>query len=231
MKRLGYVHLSGHQRRMIWWGIFAAVFLSAIVAIFLHLKPLVTTLATSRVNNHVNRIVVAAVNEAIDRGDIQYDTLIHFDKDSSGHITALRSNMSEFNRLQVNIADDVLQRLNDVATNELRIPLGTLTGLSLLAGRGPALVVKMQSVGSATAKLRNEFMAAGINQTKHQILLDVDVSMSILLPGYTTYTKVSNEVVVAETIIVGNVPENYTYFNTAPDEIDNYAQEYVLNNG
>lgn len=229
MEPIRYLRLGRRQRRRIWLLALAAALMSASVAIMLHLKPLVTNLATSRVNNRVNRIVVAAVNEAIARGDIRYDALITFEKDESGHVTALKSNMAEFNRLQVSIADDILERLGNVDTNELRIPIGTLTGASLLAGRGPALVVKMQSLGSATATLRNEFSSAGINQTKHQILLDVDVGMSILLPSYTTYTTVSNEVVVAETIIVGNVPESYTYFNAASEEMDDYAEEYILN--
>lgn len=231
MDSLRYLRLGRRQRRLIWLLALVAALMSASVAIMLHLKPLVTNLATSRVNNRVNRVVVAAVNEAIARGDIRYDALITFEKDGDGHVTALKSNMAEFNRLQVSIADDILERLGDVDTNELRIPIGTLTGASLLAGRGPALVVKMQSLGSATATLRNEFSSAGINQTKHQILLDVDVGMSILLPSYTTYTVVSNEVVVAETIIVGNVPESYTYFSAAPENLDDYAEEYILNKG
>ena len=218
MEPIRYLRLGRRQRRLIWLLALIAALMCASVAIMLHLKPLVTNLATSRVNNRVNRIVVAAVNEAIARGDIRYDALITFEKDESGHVTALKSNMAEFNRLQVSIADDVLERLGNVDTNELRIPIGTLTGASLLAGRGPALVVKMQSLGSATATLRNEFSSAGINQTKHQILLDVDVYMSILLPGFTTSTKVSNEISVAETIIVGSVPGSYTYFNAAPED-------------
>ena len=55
--------------------------------------------------------------------------------------------------------------------------------------------------------------------------------MSILLPGLTTSTKVSNEVAVAETVIVGGVPDNYTYFSTMPDEISQYAEDYILNKG
>ena len=118
-----------------------------------------------------------------------------------------------------------------MSTTTLSIPIGTLTGSSLLAGRGPTVKVKMQSVGSTTASFRNTFSSAGINQTRHQILLDVTVSVSILLPGFRTSTKVSNEISVAETVIVGSVPENYTYFSTAPDEADNYAEEYIMNNG
>ena len=77
----------------------------------------------------------------------------------------------------------------------------------------------------------DRFIAAGINQTKHQILLEVDVSVSILLPGITTYTKVSNEISVAETVIVGGVPQTYTYFSTTEDKIEDYADEYIMNNG
>ena len=77
----------------------------------------------------------------------------------------------------------------------------------------------------------HQFSSAGINQTRHRILLDVDVHVSILLPGLTTYTKVSNEISVAETVIVGGVPDTYTYFSTTPDEIENYADEYITNNG
>ena len=118
-----------------------------------------------------------------------------------------------------------------MTSSDLSIPLGTLTGSNLLAGRGPHIRVRTQSVGTATARFDNQFSSSGINQTRHRIILDVDVHVSILLPGLTTYTKVSNEISVAETVIVGGVPETYTYFSTTPDEIENYADEYIINNG
>ena len=176
-------------------------------------------------------IVVAAVNDAVENGWMEYDRLVKFDKDSDGRVTALSSNMAEFNRLQTAVADDVLARLSQVSASELAVPLGTLTGSPLLAGRGPKLTVKMETIGTATAKFRDKFTAAGINQTKHQILLDVDVYVTILLPGITTYTKVSNEISVAETVIVGGVPQTYTYFSTTEDKIEDYADEYIMNNG
>jgi sporulation protein YunB len=195
------------------------------------MKPIVVDLATARTSNTVNRIVVAAINDAVDSGRIDYGRLVAFDKDANGHVTALKSNMAEFNRLQTAVADDVLARLSQVSASELAVPLGTLTGSPLLAGRGPKLTVKMETIGTATAKFRDKFTAAGINQTKHQILLDVDVRVSILLPGITTYTKVSNEISVAETVIVGGVPQTYTYFSTTEDKIEDYADEYIMNNG
>ena len=231
MGRLRYLRLSGRQRLAIWSALIVLVLTTVACMAIIHMEPILVSMATARVSNTVNRIVVEAVNDAIQGGEIDYGVLVEFEKDAEGHVTALKSNMAAFNRLQSRIADDILLRLSEVSTTTLAIPIGTLTGSSLLAGRGPALKVKMQSVGSTTASFRNTFGSAGINQTRHQILLDVQVNMSILLPGFRTSTKVNNEISVAETVIVGSVPENYTYFSTAPSEIDDYAEDYILNNG
>lgn len=230
MGRLRYLRFTGRQRVLIWLTVIFALLLALTVAVVLHMKPVVVDLATARTSNAVNRIVVAAVNDAVDSGRIDYEQLVDFDKDADGHVTALRSNMAAFNRLQASIADDILQRMAEVSSTDLAIPIGTLTGSPLLAGRGPCLRVRMQSVGTATARFDNQFSSAGINQTRHRIILDVDVHVSILLPGLTTYTKVSNEISVAETVIVGGVPDTYTYFSTTPDEIEHYADEYIINN-
>lgn len=226
-----YMRLTRRQKAGIWLTLIAVGLGGLCYAAMAQMRPILTNLATTRVSNTVNRIVVAAVNDAVENGEINYDTLINFEKDTDGKVTALRSNMAEFNRLQAKIADDILVRLSDVSTSELSIPVGTLTGSSIFAGRGPSIVIRMQSVGSTTAHLRNAFTSAGINQTKHQILLDVDVYISILLPGFRTSTKVSNEISVAETVIVGNVPQTYTYFGTTEDEMEEMGKEYILNNG
>ena len=231
MERLRYLRLTGRQRVGIWLTLLVLALLAAAVSLLWHLKPVMTSMATARVSNLVNRIVSAAVNEAVENGGIDYQNFVIFEKDETGHITALRSNVAEVNRMQGQITDEILHRLSEVATSELEIPLGTLTGSALLAGRGPSLFVRMQAVGSASATFRNQFTSAGINQTRHQIFLDVDVYMSILLPGMKTSTRVSNEIAVAETVIVGGVPDTYTYFSTMPDEIGQYAEDYIMNNG
>lgn len=231
MRRLRYIRLTTKQRVLIWLSVIITALTAIVCVAIIHMEPILTSMATARVSNTVNRIVVEAVSEAIQDGEIDYGVLVEFEKDAEGRVTALKSNMAAFNRLQSRISDDILLRLSEVSTTELSIPIGTLTGSSLLAGRGPTVKVKMQSVGSTTASFRNTFSSAGINQTRHQILLDVHVNVSILLPGFRTSTKVSNEISVAETVIVGSVPENYTYFSTNPEELDEYAEEYIMNNG
>ena len=207
----------------------AALLALAIVAMT-HLNPVLTSLATARVSNTVNGIVTAAVNETIYSGGVDYDQLISFEKDNEGKITAVKSNMAEFNRLQSAIIDEVLEKLSEGTTKELSVPVGTLLGSPFLAGRGPLIRVRMQSVGSPSAPFENAFTSAGLNQTKHQIYLVVDVYVSILLPGFSTTTKFSNTYSVAETVIVGSVPDNYTYFSNGEDMEQN-AEDYIMNNG
>lgn len=192
------------------------------------MKVLLTQLAVSRVTNTVNQVVTQAVNEIFNSQDGRYEDLISFEKDNEGRITAVKSNMAEFSRLQSAVLDLILQRISEVSSRDLSIPVGSLTGSHLLAGRGPLVTVRMQSVGASRAHLENRFSDAGINQTKHQIVLHVDVSVAILLPGFSTATQVGNEFIVAETVVVGSVPGTYTYFNNAADQTEG-AKEYIIN--
>ena len=228
----GFYSYRHHVPRRMLVRVILLVFAAAVIVLTVigggQMRAILTRLATTRVTSTVNRIVSETVNDAVENGTFQYDRMISFEKDNNGAITAVKSNMTEFNRLQAEILKEILGKVSEVSTKELAIPVGTLTGSSLLAGRGPAITVKMQSVGSSAAVLENEFTSAGINQTKHRILLRVDVSVSILLPGFVTATKVSNTVTVAETIIVGDVPDSYTYFHSSDPIVDS-AKDRVMN--
>lgn len=227
MRRYMHRPLSWKNKLLLWIAALGLCVLTLALVAMSHLRPILTSLATARVANTVTRVVSAAVNETVYAGGVDYDSLISLEKGNDGRIVAVKSNMAAFNRLQSAILTDVLERMADVDTRELSIPAGTLTGSPLLAGRGPLIRVKMQSVGAPSAHFENEFTDAGINQTRHRILLVVDVSVGILLPGFSTGTRVSNEFNVAETVIVGSVPESYTYFHS--DNIQGTAEEYVLN--
>lgn len=229
MRRYMRRGMTRRERRRL---LLLAVCIAAIVLLAVgmrQLKPLLTSLATARVSNTVTRVVNGSVEETLYNTGVDYDRLISLEKDNDGHITAVKSNMAEFNRLQSAVLTDVLQKLSEVSTREVSIPLGSLTGSPLLAGRGPLLRVRMQSVGSSSAHFENAFSASGINQTRHEITLVVDVYVSILLPGYVTATRVTNRYSVAETVIVGSVPDTYTYFDTQQD-MSSTAEDFIMNN-
>lgn len=212
-----------------WCAFLLVALLAALLLIGVsHFRPLLSNLAATQAVNRVNKAVSTAVKEVLQSGEFDYARMVTLHTDSDGNITALQTNMAEINRLQALVSGKVTEEVSRVGETDLAISLGTLTGSPLLAGRGPNLKVRMQTVGLASSTLENDFTSTGINQTKHRIILTVEVKVSILLPGYTTYTTASGSYDVAETVIVGKVPETYTYFH-ANDTED--AEEYIMNNG
>ncbi len=203
--------------------------IAAAVVFFLammQLRPIMNTMATATLSNVIHRSVAEAVSETLSTGEYNYDDLISLEKDHDGRITALTSNMVQFNRLQIEVAEKVMQKVGSISSSELAIPVGSLSGIALLAGRGPDIHVRILSVGLPSAEFENRFTDAGINQTKHQVVLHVKVTVRILMPGYTTSTSVDSSLAVAETVIVGSVPDTYTYFQSG--NIDD-VREYMTN--
>lgn len=175
-------------------------------------RPIVIALAKTSTGNAVTRIVNDAVDHTLAAEAISYDDMITLQKDSSGQITALTSNSVEMNRLRTRILDEVVSQVDILDSKTLGVPLGNLTGLATLSDKGPMLPVKVLSVASAEGSFSNQFTDAGINQSYHKVVLDVTVNVKLLIPGGTVETTVSTQVNVAETIIVGKVPDAYLQF-------------------
>lgn len=179
-----------------------------------HLRPIIGTMATARVNYLASAAIHDAIAKRLEMGNYSYDQIVQFEKDLDGRITALKTDMLVVNRMKADITRDVLDAVKNVKTSELGIPLGNLIGGELFGGRGPLIPVKIVPVGTAGAEFSNVFVAAGINQTRHQILLTIHADLSVLLPGDTVATTVLVQFNVAETVIIGSVPETYASFDS-----------------
>ncbi len=182
------------------------------ISLTLRIRPLISEIAKANTADIVTRIVNNAINELSIAGALDYEDLVMLEKDNSGRITALVTNMSKINDLQSDITEKVLESLLDNRQMDISIPLGNLIGGPLLSGRGPRIPIRILSVSYVISNFVNEFTDAGINQTRHQVLLDVSVRLRILLPGKTESLEVITEVAVAETVIVGEVPKAYADF-------------------
>jgi sporulation protein YunB len=187
----------------------------AVLAIYLfdgRVRPVVVELAETSARNAVTRVVNEAVERILAAEAVSYDDMITLQKDASGQITALTSNSVEMNRLRAEILNDIVAQVDILDSKELGIPLGHVLGLATLSDSGPRLPVRVLSVASAGGNLRNEFTSAGINQTYHRIMLDVTVDVKLLIPGGKVETTVYTQVNLAETVIVGKVPDAYLQF-------------------
>ena len=169
----------------------------------------IVELTRTQVTNSTSDLINDAIAEQMREGKIEYDRIVYFEKDVSGKITALKTNISEVNMLKT----DTLNIINDeiLATDhsEIGIPLGSLFLPELLSGKGPEIPVKILSIRNSDATFESTFAHAGINQTMHQIRMCVLVDVAVLVLGETLIFTVGSEVVIAETVIVGAVPDTF----------------------
>jgi sporulation protein YunB len=161
------------------------------------------------VKNTTSDLTNDAIAKQIADGIIQYDRIVFFEKDLDGKITALKTNMSEVNRLKTDILNIINDEILALDTSDIGIPLGSLFLPELLSGKGPVIPVHILSIRNSDATFSSNFVQAGINQTLHQLIMDVSVDVAILVLGQTGSFTITSEVVVAETVIVGDVPNTF----------------------
>lgn len=164
-------------------------------------------LAETQVKNTTSDMINDAIDKQIETGNIQYDRIVYFEKDLNGRITALKTNMSEVNRLKTDILNIINDEILALDTSDLGIPIGSLFLPEFLAGKGPMIPINILSIRNSEASFSSAFTEAGINQTLHQINMHVSVDVAVLVLGETNYFTIDSQVVIAETIIVGQVPE------------------------
>lgn len=115
--------------------------------------------------------------------------------------------MIKMNELKAVIIQDVQSKLGGDSHKDVGVPIGTLLGSDFLHGRGPDIPLRLTLSGNINADFKSSFESAGINQTKHQIYLNIHTSVYSFIPGFATTTEVDTNFPVAETIIVGEVPQ------------------------
>jgi sporulation protein YunB len=172
----------------------------------------IRTLAQTQITNATSDLINDAIDQQIEAGDIHYDRIVYFEKDLNGRITALKTNMSEVNRLKTSTLNLINDEILALDTSNIGIPLGNLFVAEIFSGRGPIIPVEIISIRNSDAYFTSKFTQAGINQTLHQLSMSVLVDVAVLVLGETASFTVTSEVVVAETIIVGDVPD--TFFQT-----------------
>ena len=189
----------------------ALIFLLAVIVKYSesNIRPIIVSMAEAHAKSIASRVVGEAINDEIAADNINYDDLVSFEKDAGGKITALKTNIITVNQFKSKLSVSILNKLSNMNDVNLYIPLGNLINNDFLSGRGPRLEIILLPVGSVTTNITNVFTSAGINQTRHQIMLDVRVTVSIIMPFSVDSTDVSTSVEIAETIIVGDVPNMF----------------------
>ena len=187
------------QRFFIGFLLVLLVLFVALALVRSRLYPVIRSLAETQVKNTASDLINDAIAEQIEAGNIQYDRIVYFEK----------TNIGEINRLKT----DVLNIINDeiLTTDEsgFGVALGSLFLPEFFSGKGPKLPVRILVIRNSEADFYSDFSEAGINQTLHKLNMQVFLDVTVLVLGSTTEFTISSHMVVAETVIVGDVPETY----------------------
>lgn len=173
------------------------------------LRPVVAEIAAAQVRNTMTTVVENAVTAGLAARQVSYADFVTIQRDEGGAITALTTDMARMNLLRTELTAAILDALEEVDVSDVQVPLGSLFDLEPLWAKGPALKARAMTVGTVRAEFDSQLTSAGVNQTLHRIWMEVDAPMTLLLPGGEVEVALDTRLCVAETVIVGQVPDTY----------------------
>lgn len=209
MQRNKKVHRCSFKKKLI---IGFSIFIILIIIFDHQMRPLIKSIALNRAQIISTKVINETVLEEISRLDIDYSNVTIFEKDNNGKILAINADMKKINTLKSSVTIAIQKKISCMPKKDLSIPIGTLTGTEILNGKGPDVPMKISLSGSVLTNFRSVFESAGINQTKHQIYLDISTEVFALIPGFPVNTAISTSVLIAESIFMGEVPATFANF-------------------
>ncbi|MBQ4581024.1 MAG: sporulation protein YunB [Clostridia bacterium] len=185
-----------------------------------NLTRIVLSLAQAQARAMAVQMLNEAASELLSGGAVTYDSLMHVTSDGDGQVRLIQANTPEMNRLAAQVSLLAQSRLQEKRDQAVRVPLGSALGMTLFAGAGPKILVRILPVGSVHAQFHTDFQTAGINQTRHRVSLALTAQVQMVIPTGAQTVEVTTQVAMAESIIVGEVPETFTDVGNDMDMLD-----------
>ncbi len=197
------------------------ILLFAVVVVYIRfvVTPVVKTVAEEKVRALTVSTVNAAVTSVLE-AEPSFVDMVEYGHDANGDLNSIKINATRVNAVMQRSVQKTQNGLSDMISSGVNIPVGSVSGITFLSGKGPNLNVAVIPVGSVDARLRSEFSEIGINQTIHKIYLSLDSTIKIIIPGAGNTIKSSSEVLLVESVIIGKVPDTYLNATTMEDMMD-----------
>ncbi len=223
--RLGakrYISIRREKRKSVArWLTLLSVFALAIGAVWYGvcvMRPAFCALAESR----AKELAVFAIHEAIAEkfSQEEYKDVIQLERDADSRVGAVRSDMARFSKLKSELNLEIQKSISSLDKSTLSVPLGSLTGSELFYGLGPDISFQVKPYGAVFCDLTTAFTEAGINQTMCDVAISVKAQLAVLMPTVQRKSVVETSVPVAQTVIVGDVPQSFTHVDREGKEFE-----------
>ncbi len=181
-----------------------------ILHINFNVNPIIEQVSTKEVNALAEVAIHSACDEVL--SDYLFLNMVDYIMDKDGNLQMVTTNTALINSISRKAIDASQKKIETLGKEGVPIPLGSLTGITMLSGQGPDVFIKVFPIGSVNSSFSSEFIAAGINQTRHKIMLNVFADIKVVMPGADNVVRTNTEILLCENLIIGKVPE--VYFGT-----------------
>lgn len=182
-------------------------------------NPLIINSSEVKVKSLTIKAVNSAISDVIAESVI-YNDLVSIVTDDDGKIVMINANSILINKLTKELVKATQEKLKDASNEDLKIPVGNFTGISILLGVGPNVKIHLMPIGAVRCDFESKFETSGINQTHHRIYVNIEASVNMILPIKRISVTSVSQVLITESIIVGEVPNTYLYSNSMQDMLD-----------
>ena len=201
--------------------IFLIIILMIIIKIILsYFEPIFETMCEEKAKSIAT--IITNQQSTIIMNKYQYEELYTIEKDEAGNIVIIKSNVVPINNMISDLTENIQNEFNDIEKTKINIPFGNLLGIYFLSGMGPNIPIQVAISGTLDTEVKSEFIAQGINQTLHRVYVEFVCNVKIITPLKNYQKTITNQVIIAEHVIVGNIPDSYYNF-------DNIRGEDTLN--
>lgn len=187
-----------------------AVLITAILTVCYLVKtigPTFNQLCLNEAKSVATQIVHETIDEVMEK--YGYNDLVTLVKDKEGKIVSMQANIAIINKIISQISLKIQDKIDNTPNRDIYIRLGSFTGIKLLSGRGPKVPIRISSIGNINTEVMSEFTSTGINQSIHRIFTNITCKIEVLTPFNTISNEIEEKIILAENVIIGNIPENY----------------------
>lgn len=200
--------------------IFVLLLVSLVGLIFFEIraKPVIIEMAVAQSENIASAIIENAIVTILYENDITYSSLVDVEKDKDGRVVTVKADTIKMNMLKSKIGAEISNDILETDSREISIPLGTIIGISALSGKGPKIKTTVTLASNVTSTINNSFTSSGINQTLHEIYVNVNATVYVIMPKNSATAEVDSNYCIAQTVIIGTVPETFADFQNKGEQ-------------
>lgn len=207
-----YLKLFGQTYIRRSFAFFLIILILAVIMGIVMLKRITPSIKVA-CESRAKSVALGITNETVKEilKEAEHESLVNLTYNTEGKIVGINADIVEMNRLSSEIASAIQDKLTNLDDITIKIPVAKLLGLNIFSGYGPKIKIKLVPYGNTLAEFNTEFVSEGINQTRHTIYIDIASTVNVIIPFNVGAVTSVTRVTVAETVIVGDIPQ--TYYN------------------